>query len=324
MTAAEADWKQFLKGYAEQLNRAMVTGHASDLTRVYLDMQDQQNEEARWQRYWEQLRARNAHPLAAKLLVEPLSAVERGTEQVDVVLKLHQQLCYLHGNKAYQEENSRIQKVTLQRVNEVWGFLKPWEWFLASKEEYQKTAAAGHAGSEKQKAIPVIQTQSAGYDRFRAVAYADMYWSHPNPAYPYLHVDCTNFISQCLHAGGIPMVFTGNKGTGWWFRGWSENWSYSWAVANSLHMLLSSGKAPMYAVRRQSPEELEPGDVICYDFNGNGHWQHNTIVTAFDDNGMPLVNAHTTDSSHRYWEYKDSTAYTENIKYDFFHIRGKG
>ena len=38
------------------------------------------------------------------------------------------------------------------------------------------------------------------------------------------------------------------------------------------------------------------GDVICYDWDGNGHFQHNTVVVAKDPHGMPLVNAHTTNS----------------------------
>ena len=68
------------------------------------------------------------------------------------------------------------------------------------------------------------------------------------------------------------------------------------------------------------PEELTIGDVICYDFNGDGRWQHNTIVVHKDYYGMPLVNAHTTNSRNRYWDYRNSTAYTPNIQYAFFHI----
>ena len=44
--------------------------------------------------------------------------------------------------------------------------------------------------------------------------------------------DCTNYISQCLHAGDAPMRGYPTKGKGWWMR--NQNWSYSWTVANSL------------------------------------------------------------------------------------------
>lgn len=62
------------------------------------------------------------------------------------------------------------------------------------------------------------------------------------------------------------------------------------------------------------------GDVICYDFEGDGRWNHTTIVVAKDADGMPLVNANTYNSRMRYWAYEDSTAYTPNMKYAFFHI----
>jgi len=68
------------------------------------------------------------------------------------------------------------------------------------------------------------------------------------------------------------------------------------------------------------PAELKLGDVIFYDFQGNGRFDHSTIVTAKDADGMPLVNAHTTNSRMRYWSYEDSSAYTENIQYTFVTI----
>jgi hypothetical protein len=74
------------------------------------------------------------------------------------------------------------------------------------------------------------------------------------------------------------------------------------------------------AVEVNRPEELKLGDIICYDFEGDGRFNHTTIVTAKDADGMPLVNAHTTNSRKRYWAYTDSTAYTPNIKYIFLQV----
>src|SRR5699024_5626453 len=70
----------------------------------------------------------------------------------------------------------------------------------------------------------------------------------------------------------------------------------------------------------EDPQDLEPGDVICYDFSGDGRFDHNTIVVAKDVDGYPLVNAHTDNSRHRYWLYEDSLAWTPNCKYKFFRI----
>ncbi|OEH92543.1 hypothetical protein BFG57_15320 [Bacillus solimangrovi] len=156
------------------------------------------------------------------------------------------------------------------------------------------------------------------YDRRKAVQYAEKWWDGRNPAYRDFDVDCTNFISQCLRAGGAPMTGHPNRAKGWWYSG--NNWSYSWAVAHSLRWYLSGAKQGLQAKEKHSAQELIPGDVICYDFQGTGKWDHNTIVVAKDDQNEPLVNAHTNDSRMRYWKYEDSAAWTPDIKYKFFHI----
>jgi hypothetical protein len=156
------------------------------------------------------------------------------------------------------------------------------------------------------------------YDRFAAVRYAETWWNSYNPAFQKFAVDCTNFVSQCLYAGGIPMSGYPNRVKGWWMK--NHNWSYSWAVAHAFRWYLSGNHSGLKAMEVSSPEKLMPGDVICYDFQGNGRFDHTTIVVAKDRQGMPLVNAHTTNSRMRYWSYEDSTAYTPNIQYKFFHI----
>jgi hypothetical protein len=156
------------------------------------------------------------------------------------------------------------------------------------------------------------------YDRLAAVRYAETWWNSYNPAFKKFNVDCTNFVSQCLYAGGIPMTGYPNRARGWWMK--NNNWSYSWAVAHSFRWYLSGSHSGLYTIEVSSPEQLMLGDVICYDFQGDGRFDHSTIVVAKDKQGMPLVNAHTSNSRMRYWSYEDSTAYTPNIKYKFFHI----
>jgi hypothetical protein len=163
------------------------------------------------------------------------------------------------------------------------------------------------------------------YRREAAVAYADRWWDQPNPEYEEFEVNCTNFVSQCLFAGGAPMNYTGRRESGWWYRGRGDGgrelWSYSWAVANSLQSYLSQPRSyGLRAEAMESPKQLMLGDVICYDWSGTGLYQHNTVVTAFTPDGMPLVNANTVPSRHRYWDYRDSYAWTEQTRYRFYHI----
>jgi len=156
------------------------------------------------------------------------------------------------------------------------------------------------------------------YDRLRAVQYAERWWNDYNPRFEKFAVDCTNFISQCLYAGGAPMRGYPDRSKGWWMQ--NKNWSYSWSTSHSLRQYLLSSKVGLRGKRVAHPAELKLGDVIFYDFQGNGRFDHSTIVTAKDADGMPLVNAHTTNSRMRYWSYEDSSAYTENIQYTFVTI----
>lgn len=160
--------------------------------------------------------------------------------------------------------------------------------------------------------------QKYTYNRRAAVQYAETWWNSYNPKYIRFKDNCTNFISQCLHEGGIPMTGFGNRNKGWWYSG--KSWSYSWAVANSLRWHLSGSKQGINTQEVPSASDLIVGDVICYDFEDDGRWNHNTIVVAKDANNEPLVNAQTYNSRMRYWAYEDSSAYTPNIKYKFFHI----
>ncbi|WP_240376392.1 amidase domain-containing protein [Bacillus piscicola] len=157
------------------------------------------------------------------------------------------------------------------------------------------------------------------YDRRKAVQYAERWWNDYNPQYRAFSVNCTNFVSQCLRAGNAPMRGMPNREKGWWYT--DDGWSYSWSVAHSFRWYLSSSTSGLTAVEVEEAADLGLGDVICYDFNGDNRWQHTTIVTNFDGNNEPLVNAQTSNSRARYWKYDDSTAWTPNIKYKFFRIQ---
>ncbi|MFS0784723.1 amidase domain-containing protein [Bacillus sp. 1P06AnD] len=177
-------------------------------------------------------------------------------------------------------------------------------------------------GIKTNENLPVVcsneERVSFYYDRMKAVQYAEEWWDTFNPEYRHFEDDCTNYISQCLRAGGAPMWGMDNRSLGWWYT--DSSWSYSWAVANAFQVYLQHSSTGLRAKEVESPQELMLGDVICYDFEGDGRFNHNTIVVAKDAYGMPLVNAHTTNSRMRYWSYEDSTAYTPEIVYRFYHI----
>ncbi|MFD2370320.1 amidase domain-containing protein [Brevibacillus sp. GCM10020057] len=318
------DWRTFVHRYFNEVHKSWLDGRYERLVAYY----SPNGREAEWERMrreYRQLQERGGKARAVQGKVVLLCWLE--TEQaMDILLAWQGQRCYDLGQEELVERGRRVHRLRLIKGSDEWLIDAHQEWAGDAKAPQDKDAQedATAAAVEAAAAGPILVVHGAGgYNRKSAVAYAMQYWNSHNPLYPRFTDDCTNFISQCLYAGGIPMLFSKEKGKGWWIRmGKGGEWSWSWTVAHALYLLLKSGAAPMRAVSKSSPDQLEPGDLICYDFDGDGRFQHNTIVVAKDANNMPLVNAHTTDSSMRYWAYEDSTAYTPNIRYAFFQIRG--
>ncbi|WP_174730282.1 amidase domain-containing protein [Mesobacillus harenae] len=250
---------------------------------------------------------RSAEIVKAKAIGKINSKME-GEEFTEVFYSVHYQYLIKQKNQMYIEEEVEKRKAKFYK-----GVLVEDFHVYPQSLDSLKTTSEDREGGEE-----LEERQSYRYDRLKAVRYAERWWNDYNPAYKQFDVDCTNYISQCLHSGGAPMLGYPNRSKGWWMR--SDNWSFSWSVANSMRWYLPGAKTGLRAREVGSPEELLLGDVICYDFQGDGRFDHTTIVTGKDGNGMPLVNAHTTNSRMRYWAYEDSTAYTTNIKYKFLTI----
>jgi hypothetical protein len=101
-----------------------------------------------------------------------------------------------------------------------------------------------------------------------------------------------------------------------------ELWSYSWAVSQALRLWLLQYRGTLRATQVPVPTQLELGDLIFYDWDGDGRFTHTAIVTAFTEQGEPLVNAHTVNRWHHHWAYRDSYAFTARTIYSFIHIAG--
>lgn len=162
------------------------------------------------------------------------------------------------------------------------------------------------------------------YNRQAAVDYANRWWHESNPAFERLAVNCTNYVSQCLYAGHAAMHYTWRRNSGWWYRGYGahheELWSYSWTVAHALFVYLTRAGATsgLRARRMKHAHELQLGDLILFDWDGDARMNHSTIVTGFDAAGQPLVNANTGSSKARTW-----TSYPEAKHVALLHIEDK-
>lgn len=155
------------------------------------------------------------------------------------------------------------------------------------------------------------------YNRKLAVNYALTYALKPNPSFRYFPIinnnsgDCSNFISQCLFAGGIPMIFSGNNS--WWYNNSSadrskDTWSVTWTVAHALYwMLRINYNSNRFGAKGNviNMSGLSLGDLIFFEDKA-GLIFHSAIVTDFYY-GKPLISHHSFEAANipvdKSWNY---------------------
>ena len=161
------------------------------------------------------------------------------------------------------------------------------------------------------------------YDRDKALQYIRWYAKEPNPKTAYcsglgfsggrptrIGEDCTNFASQVLWYGGMPMTYTRDPSTGWWyaFSCNDEGSSRSWRQVNGLITYLLTESRRGKVVKRAS--DLRIGDLIFYQLRRpeDGYacpqtetFNHTTVVSGFDGDGEPLVSYHSNDAIDVPW-----------------------
>ncbi|RAP74855.1 hypothetical protein DL346_20385 [Paenibacillus montanisoli] len=337
-------WKAAVHRYVKLYNQAEIDRYAPPFEEIIRDEDHLNRFAQRLDRLREQELLRGALPSRSETNAELIRISESGSKsEVAVLIELRIKRTIDHNGRTYTEERCDRERLWLSAEGDGYIISRVEPIVLERRPRYSLSDAAmaaelmqEHEASEgsKQQSIPYInydvlpflKHSRAGvrYRRDLAAAYADRWWNEPNPAYENFEVNCTNYVSQCIFAGSAPMNYTGKRDSGWWYRGFSgkrENWSYSWAVSNALKNYLSAPRgSSLRATVVESADQLALGDVITYDWSGDNRFQHSTIVTAFDAAGMPLVNANTVASRHRYWDYQDSYAWTEQTKYRFFHL----
>jgi Putative amidase domain len=179
---------------------------------------------------------------------------------------------------------------------------------------------------------------ASAYSGAAAAAYADTYWQNYNPAWPSFANkggDCTNFVSQALYAGGLAMrtspPYSGNAA--WYMlQTKGHRWSYAlpWINAQdqsifALQYLPGVTQVASYygpAPGQSVADNASQGDIVLYDWNNDGVYDHEAIVVASDginpdgSTNWDLVDAHTNNRYHAYWtlaQYNTSWATTRIV-----------
>ncbi|MCB6993889.1 amidase domain-containing protein [bacterium 210820-DFI.6.37] len=142
---------------------------------------------------------------------------------------------------------------------------------------------------------PIYSTQ-ASYSDSKAVNYAKKYGNSYNSQYNKYSADCTNFVSQCVKAGGKSMtkpstIPTGVKDTTkYWYSvryltgnnemhyNWKESSSFI-RVSDFYTYWKNKGiTTASYSTKTKLQNGAAIGDVVQLK-NGNGKWYHSIIIT---------------------------------------------
>lgn len=133
----------------------------------------------------------------------------------------------------------------------------------------------------------------AMYDREAAVAYAQKWALGRNSKFSDFEKyggDCTNFVSQCLLAGGCEMNFKPEHG---WFYINADRRTPAWSGVKFLNRFLMLNEPVGPRGRLVERSELLPGDVILLG-RADGVFYHTLLVIVADEQDV-FVAAHSMD-----------------------------
>ncbi|MBR1725026.1 MAG: amidase domain-containing protein [Ruminococcus sp.] len=124
--------------------------------------------------------------------------------------------------------------------------------------------------------------------------YAARWAYYRNPAFydfDALGGDCTNFISQCIYAGGAVMNYTPD--TGWYYIS-PDDRAAAWTGVEYFARFITSNKGAGPFGSVIPVRYAAPGDVI--QLGGAGRFYHSLLVIAVRG-GIPYIAAHTRDAN---------------------------
>jgi len=196
---------------------------------------------------------------------------------------------------------------------------------IRDKSLAEEAEAAKRAETQQEDTItPFSYT---GYNPSTAVSYAHTWVSNTttlrNPEYPTYPSDCTNYVSQCLAAGGIAETRPSTVPSGiyetssYWYcdKVGTSTWKVStpWirvSGTNNFHDYWAP-RIPdaNYAGDTTVSANADLGDVVQIRHAGTLERFHTTIVTKFTSSGTACLSYHTTDSEDKPISDLDDTAY---------------
>ncbi len=139
------------------------------------------------------------------------------------------------------------------------------------------------------------------YDRKKAIDYAHQWAFKRNPAFPDFEEmggDCTNFMSQCLLAGGGRMNYT--PITGWYYHS-LNNRSPAWSGVEELYRFTTSGHQIGPSAQKVEMKGIQPGDIVQLVTAGSRFHHSGIVVSCGKDPDLDNIQiaCHSFDSDYR-------------------------
>lgn len=128
------------------------------------------------------------------------------------------------------------------------------------------------------------------------INYARKWAFSRNPAYydfENIGGDCTNFVSQCLYAGGAVMNYT--RDTGWYYSSLHDR-AAAWTSVEYFYKFIINNKGIGPFGRVIPLSQIRSGDVIQL---GTANRFYHTLLVVNIRAGEPNIAAHTFDAFNR-------------------------
>lgn len=164
------------------------------------------------------------------------------------------------------------------------------------------------------------------WDSYAAMQYARTYYKNANTeSYREYTADCTNFVSQCWHAGGVYTIQTKKSGycgiddpSSWFFsKGWisyMDKYSYSWTSASAFYDHFKNYRTHSDRIKSFDTEtEYEEmvayanvSDAIQFSYSTADNPDHTAICVGTFYGDIGLEYAQHTDNKLDYYFVGDS------------------
>lgn len=166
-----------------------------------------------------------------------------------------------------------------------------------------------------------------------SASYAERYAFTRNTGnYPsWTENNCTNFVSQCLRAGGATMSDTWKcRKTALTIGNFNWDITTSWSRAQNLQdRLIKSGFAKsggswkgITGTNTRYKTGMTKADVITYDWKSDGTKDHSSIISKVDTVSSPtaLVCANTNNQKNVIWTLNLTPLEAQNVTFQFLDL----